>query len=120
MVPHAAFPPGAERSGLHYFKISPGGYVDTGYLCDPTRDTMVVTGPPPDIIGIGGYRFPRRTLEDLVEAVDSGTLAVLPDALAGHRLAGSTDDRAAVQAALSKVGASPLLVGAFAERPRAA
>jgi hypothetical protein len=45
---------------------------------------------------------------------------VLPDALAGHRLAGSTDDRAAVQAALSKVGASPLLVGAFAERPRAA
>ena len=120
MVPHAAFPPGAERSGLHYFKISAGGYVDTGYACDPASETMVVTAPPPGIVGIGGYRFPRRTLQDLVDSVDNGTLAVLPDALAGHRLAGSADDRAAVQAALARVGASPLLVGAFAERPQAA
>jgi len=63
----------------------------------------------------------RRRLVDLVaERTREILLAVLPDALAGHRLAGSADDCAAVQAALAQVGASPLLVGAFAERPQAA
>ena len=120
MVPRAAYPPGAEHSRLDCLKVSPDGYVDTGYACDPTREALVVTGPPAGIVGIGGYRFPRRTLEDLVAAVDNGTLAVLPDALAGQRLAGSASDPAAVRAALAKVGATPLLIEAFAAHPQAA
>src|SRR5262249_57032112 len=55
MVPRAAFPPGAERSGLPHFKISGSGFVDTGYACHPDR--IVVTAPPPGIIRIRGYLF---------------------------------------------------------------
>ena len=48
---------------------------------------------------------------------NGGTLTILPDALAGHRLAGHAADRAAVHAALEGIGASPLLVAAFRDRP---
>ena len=50
MVPRAPFPPGAERSGLPYFKVAPNGFVDTGYACRPDSNAMVVTGPPPGIV----------------------------------------------------------------------
>jgi hypothetical protein len=119
MVPRAAFPPGAERSGLPHFKIAGNGFVDTGYACQP--DGMVVTAPPPGIVGIGGYRFVLEELQEIVSSVDSlGTLAALPDALAGARLAGDAPDRAAVRAALTRLGAPALVVGAFGERARAA
>jgi hypothetical protein len=119
MVPRAAFPPGAERSGLPHFKIAGNGFVDTGYACQP--DGMVVTAPPPGIVGIGGYRFVLEELQEIVSSVDSiGTLAALPDALAGARLAGDAPDRAAVRAALARLGAPALVVGAFREHPRAA
>ncbi len=118
MVPRAPFPPGADRSGLPYFKVAPNGFVDTGYACRLDSNAMVVTGPPPGIVSIGGYRFVVRELQDLVSSVadSDATLAVLPDALAGHRLAGTATDRDAIQAALATRGANPLLVGAFRER----
>jgi hypothetical protein len=118
MVPRAPFPPGVERSHHPYFKIAPSGLVDTGYACRPNSDTMVVTGPPPGIVSVGGARFVVSELQELVGETGDGTLAVLPDALCGHRLAGNAADRAAVHAALERIGASPLLVGAFRERPR--
>jgi hypothetical protein len=122
MIPRVAFPPGAERGSLPYFKIDASGFVDTGYACHPDSAAMVVTDPPPGIVGIGGYRFALHELQDLVNSVDSGAgpLAVLPDALAGQRLAGTATDRDAIRASLAKRGANPLLVGAFRERPNAA
>jgi AMP-binding enzyme len=118
MVPRSPFPPGADRSSLPCFKVAPNGFVDTGYACRPDGAAMVVTGPPPGIISVGGYRFAVRELQDLVSSVANGggTLAALPDALAGHRLAGTASDRDAIRVALAKLGANPLLVGAF--RPR--
>src|SRR5581483_9921326 len=80
---------------------------------------MALTGPPPGIISVGGYRFVMRNLQDAVSAAaGDGTLTALPDALAGHRLAGSAGDRAAMQATLAESGANPLLVGAFRDRKR--
>ena len=60
MVPRAAFPPGAERSGMPYFKAAASGFVDTGYACLPDNAAMLVTGPPPGIVSFGGYRFVVR------------------------------------------------------------
>jgi hypothetical protein len=115
MVPRAAYPPGAERGARPHFKVAANGFVDTGYACRPDSATMVVTGPPPGLVSIGGYRFVVRELQDLVGSITTGApmLAALPDAMAGHRLAGTAADHAAVQALLSRLGANPLLVGAF-------
>jgi len=55
MVPQAAFPPGAERGRSPYLRISANGYVDTGYACRPNTPAMVVTGPPPGMVTVGGY-----------------------------------------------------------------
>jgi acyl-CoA synthetase (AMP-forming)/AMP-acid ligase II len=122
MVPRIPFPPGAERGGLPYFKVAASGFVDTGFACHPDSPAMVVTGPPPGIVSIGGYRFVERDLQELAGRAENGagTLAVLPDALAGHRLAGTARDREAVRSALAKLGANPLLVGAFRDRSRPA
>jgi non-ribosomal peptide synthetase component E (peptide arylation enzyme) len=123
MVPRAPFPPGAERSTRPYFKVAQSGYVDTGYACRIEREAsaMVVTGPPPGIVSVGGYRFVARELQDLVGGADGvGMLAVLPDALAGHQLAGSANDRGALQESLARQGVNPLLVGAFRDRHRPA
>jgi AMP-binding enzyme len=121
MVPRAPFPQGAERSGLPCFRVAANGFVDTGYACRPDSAALVVTGPPPGIVSVGGYRFVVRELQDLVSSVENGagTLAVLPDALAGHRLAGTAADRDAIQGSLVKLGANPLLVGAFRDRRQA-
>ena len=55
----------------------------------------------------------------MVSQVDGdSTLATLPDALAGHRLAGSAADRQRVQEALAKLGVNPLIVDAFREPRR--
>jgi hypothetical protein len=118
MVPRAPFPPGAERSGLPYFRVSASGFVDTGYACRPDIAAMVVTGPPPGMVGIGGYRFVLGELQDIVDRAECGpaTVAVLPDALAGHRLSASASDRESMQASLKMRGANSLLVGAFRAR----
>jgi hypothetical protein len=78
---------------------------------------MVVTGPPPGMVAVGGYRFIMRDLQDTIGEADAGaTLAALPDSLVGHRLAGSAADRDAMQAALTQRGVNPLLADAFRDR----
>ena len=58
-----------------------------------------------------------KELQDYVGHIAEGaTLAALPDALAGHRLAGVAADRGAIRAALIAQGANPLIVAAFRER----
>jgi acyl-CoA synthetase (AMP-forming)/AMP-acid ligase II len=120
MVPRAAFPPGAERSNAPCLDIGADGYVDTGYPCrfDGAAWSTIVSGPPTGIVSVGGYRFVMRELQDLVaRAGPMNTLAALPDTFAGHRLAGSADDRAGMREALVTYGANPLIVRAFRERP---
>jgi hypothetical protein len=59
-------------------------------------------------------------LEELVRRVDGGaTLAALPDALVGHRLAGVADNAKIVRAGLMALGANPLVADAFAGRAQA-
>jgi hypothetical protein len=96
--------------------------IDTGYTCPGAKvlSAMIVSGPPAGVVSVGGYRFVTRKLQTLVGPVDDGsTLAALPDALAGHRLAGSAADRKRVREMLAKKGVNPLLVGAFAALPAA-
>jgi hypothetical protein len=122
MVPRCAFPPGAERSSLPAFKVMPDGFADTGYTCRIGQGMLMsVSGPPPGLISVGGYRFVARSLQDAVGKVASGgTLAALPDALAGHRLAGTAADHEHIQEALIRSGVNPLLVGAFRDGRRSA
>jgi hypothetical protein len=119
MVPRCPFPPGVERTTLPQVKVAPSGFVDTGYPCSSDRDNgpLIVSAPPAGMVGVGGYRFLARDLQDTVGRADgASTVAALPDALSGFRLAGSTPDRDRAQQALSRRGANALLVGAF--RPR--
>jgi AMP-binding enzyme len=119
MVPRFAFPPGVERTALPQLKIATTGFVDTGFACwsDQNNAPLVVTGPPPGMVSIGGYRFLMRDLQDAIADVDAAaTLAALPDAMTGHRLAGSAADPAGIREALADRGANPLLVNAFRER----
>ncbi len=119
MVPHHSFPPGIERSGLPYFKIGRGGFVDSGYTCraDSRTKAMVVTGASPGIVGIGGYRFLLHDLQDVVRRIDgNATLTGLPDPLVGQRLIGNAADRDTIEAALNAVGVNPLVVAAFRDR----
>jgi hypothetical protein len=121
MVPRATFPPGAERTALPRFAAAADGFVDTGYAGEVGRDTnaVVVSGPPPGLVSFGGYRFALGELASIVNSLDpSGRLAVRPDALAGHRLAGTATNQEAIRMALRGIGANPLLVEAFGARPR--
>jgi len=60
-------------------------------------------------------------LEGLVRRIDSSAfVAALPDALAGHRLAGISGSGGA-QAVLAELGVNPLIVDAFHDsNPKAA
>jgi hypothetical protein len=121
MGPRGAFPPGAARTSLPHIKVAPDGFVDTGYGCQVAmRDgSLVVTAPPGGLAAVGGYRFATRDLETIVTGVEpGGTLAALPDAVAGHRLAGAAGDRARVSLVLAELGLNPLLSGAFGAGPR--
>jgi hypothetical protein len=118
MVPHAPFPPGAERSSGPRLKTADGA-IDTGYACRADRETKLLTidGPPAGIVSVGGYRFALRAAQDLLAGIEDGsTLAALPDLLAGHRLAGAGANRDAICDALLAHGANPLLVAAFRAR----
>ncbi len=121
MVPVSAFPPGVERTSLPRLAAAADGFVDTGYACVPGRapETVVVSAAPAGLVSFGGYRFAVRKLADIVSGLDpTGTLAVRPDALAGHRLAGTAANHEAIRMALRGIGANPLLVEAFGARPR--
>ena len=116
MVPRRAFPLGVERTLLPQIRADADGFVDTGFGCEvgPFTAVLIVTAPPPGLVSFGGYRFAVREIDELVNHIDAtGTLAVLPDALAGHRLAGSAKDPERLRRALRSAGVNPLLVDAF-------
>jgi hypothetical protein len=123
MVPTSAFPPGAERTALPRFTAAADGFVDTGYACEAGPDTtaVVVAGPPAGLVSFGGYRFALGELSNFIKGIDpTGTLAVRPDALAGHRLTGTATNRDAIRMALRGIGANPILVEAFGRQARIA
>jgi AMP-binding enzyme len=118
IVPRHQFPLGTERGSPLRLKIDENGFVDTGYPCrfDRTSNRMIITGPPSGIVSVGGYRVPLRELEETVARIDpTSSVAALPDALTGQRLAGIAADRQTVQRALAAQGAQPLLTAAFGE-----
>ncbi len=118
MVPRHAFPPGAERSAHPCFAADPAGFVDTHFPCRINREsaTVEITGPPPDIVSVGGYRFRQQDLHGLAGTMGDAVLTALPDALAGHRLAGHTADPTAALRAFGASGVNPLIAGAFEPR----
>ncbi len=117
MAPAAAWPPGAERSGEPCLAPDAAGFVDTGYACRIAADTLVVTGPPPGIVSVGGYRFLLHDLQSVANRAEFGAgLAALPDALGGHRLAGHAEDRMRVRELLASAGLNPLIADAFRGR----
>lgn len=119
MVPRHSFPPAGRRAGAAFFRPAENGLVDAGYTCRIELGTrsLVVTGPPPGIVSVGGYRFLLRELQDMISHVQDGaTLTALPDILSGHRLAGHAGDRAALREALTQLGVNPLVVRAFRDR----
>ena len=70
-------------------------------------------------IAVGGYSFRQKEIDAAVLAIDpQATVAALPDAALGQRLAGHAADPAAVAARLTEAGVNPLIAGAF--RPRGA
>ena len=72
-----------------------------------------MTGPPPSVVSVGSYRFALSELERLVRRIDSSAfVTALPDALAGHRLAGISGSSGA-HAELAELGVNPLIVDAF-------
>jgi len=74
-----------------------------------------VRAPPTGLISFGGYRFAVGELGGIIGGL-GGTLAVRPDALAGHRLTGTAANPQAIRLALRGIGANPLVVEAFATR----
>lgn len=116
MVPARPCPPGSPRGPQFNLTVGPDGFADTLFPCHIDRATgrLVIDGPPAGLVSVGGYRFATRDLNDLVAPIDpDGSVATLPDALAGHRLAGVGDDREAICEKLAEQGANPLVVGAF-------
>jgi hypothetical protein len=118
MVPRAPFPPGAERSSFPHLRLAPTGFVDTGYACDPQLSAMVVTGSPPGMASVGGYRFVVSELQEMLAGAQCGsaTLTALPDPLTGHRLSARASDREGVEAELANLDTNPLVSCAFRER----
>jgi hypothetical protein len=76
-----------------------------------------VSGPPSGLVSFGGYRFAVGEVAGVVGGL-GGTLAVRPDVLAGHRLAGTATNPQAIRLALRGIGTNPLVAEAFAA-PRA-
>jgi len=116
------FPLGSERGSPLRLKIDESGFVDTGYPCrlDRATNRVVITGAPSGIVSVGGYRVPWRERAETVAGIDpESSLAALPDALIGRRIAGVAADRRAMQQALAARGAQPPLLAAFAEQRQA-
>ncbi len=116
MVPRHLFPPSPPDGPR--LKVGDDGRVDTGYACRAERNGfLTIDAPPAGTVTVGGYRLVLKELQDYVShlAADS-SLAALPDALSGQRLAGVATDRDAVCEALTAQGANPLVVAAFRGR----
>jgi hypothetical protein len=117
MVPHHAYPPGVERSGLPYFTIGHDGTVDTRqrFATQPGTETVLLNSVPSGVAGIGGYRFALPGLEEAVRRIDpQARLSPVADPVMGHRLIGTAVDPKAMKAALDASGANPLVGAAFA------
>ena len=72
------------------------GLVDTGYPCRIGRETGMIelSGPPPSIVNVGGYRFRRDELAGQIGKAElAASIAALPDAMLSQRLAGNAIDR---------------------------
>ena len=122
MVPAHPCPPGSPRGPQFNLTIGPDGFVDTQFPChlDRASGRFVLDGPPSGVVSVGGYRFAVRDLQDAVGPLDpDGSVTALPDALAGHRLAGIGADRSAICEKLAEQGANPLVIAAFQARGRA-
>ena len=90
--------------------------MDTGYACRSGQQgpTPLVSGPPPGLVSVGGYRFAAAALQNAVFDIDAdATLTALPDALCGHRLAGAAADPAKMREELQTMGFNPLMASAF-------
>ncbi len=113
MVSAAAFPPGAKRDGA-----AGDGFVNLSCPCRLDADnTLIVTGPSPGMVGVGGYRFSQQQLDALVaELSRDATIVALPDPLTGQRLAGISNDDAVMRIKLADTGCNPLIVRAFGMR----
>ena len=93
MVPKHAFPPGAERLNIPHLKADPHGFVDTAMpavtIAGPTlRGHRAAAGPG------HGRRLPVRAERARARDRRAGggaAVTALPDAVAGHRLAGISD-----------------------------
>ena len=109
MMPSQAFPLGAKT------RMAGGDFVDTGYPCRITSDTHapIVTAAPPGLVTVGGHRLLARDLDRIAEELGpEATIAALPHALLGQRLAAQTADPG-IANDLQRHGASPLIVGAL-------
>jgi AMP-binding enzyme len=119
MVPAHPCPPGGPRGPQFNLAIGADGFVDTRFPChvDRASGRLVLEGPPAGLVSVGGYRFAVRDLQDVIAPIDpDGAVAALPDALAGHRIAGVGSDRDTIYEKLVEQGASPLIAGAFREK----
>jgi len=116
LVPKFPLPSEVDREGKPLFKVGADGFADTGYACevDPTSNLVTISGPPADMVAVGGYRFGLRALTDMAAQAEPGSsVTALPDGLAGRRLAGTATDRDRVRDALATRGVNPLIIGAF-------
>ena len=122
MVPAHPCPPGGPRGPQFNLGVGADGFVDTRFPCHVDRESgrLVLEGPPAGLVSVGGYRFALRDLQDVIAPIDpDGAVAALPDALAGHRIAGVGRDRGTIYEKLVEQGASPLIAGAFRDKRRA-
>jgi hypothetical protein len=122
MVPRCPFPPGVEDTPFPSIKVSPDGFIDTGYACPSGQEgpAPLVSAPPPGLVSVGGYRFVAASLQNTVLDLDAdATLAALPDALCGHRLAGAAGDLGKMRKELTGMGLNPLVMSAFRAPPAA-
>jgi hypothetical protein len=111
------FPPAENESDA---QADP--FVDTGFPCqaDADRGTLTITGGPPGLSTVGGYRFARRELDSALGGpASNGTIAALPHALLGERLAGNAPDPDRLEGELTRRGLNPLVATAFRPRGRA-
>jgi hypothetical protein len=118
MVPLHAFGAAGERGRVDYFAGTESGFLDTGYAVqvDPASHTLTVAGYPAGTVGVGGYRFAARRLEQAVARADAGaTIGCTADPLTGQRLLGSVANAPVLQQALDESGLCPLIAAAFAE-----
>ena len=122
MVPRCPFPPGVEDTPFPSIKVSPDGFIDTGYACGRGQEgpAPLVSAPPAGLVSVGGYRFVAANLQNTVLDIDTdATLAALPDALCGHRLAGAADNPDKMRQELTGMGLNPLVMSAFRAAPAA-